>query len=542
MTDVKLAPCTPLIDQTPDPSGIPIDMFLPHMARMTFSSGEFLFRQGDPATEMFYVEQGRIVLPELGKTLGPGDIIGEMGMFCPTNERTVSAVCEDDLVVYRMDREGVLALMDRRPRDVLALIQLAISRFAENLRAETAAKERIQSELRIARDIQVSSLPGDFPAFPDRTEFDLFASMDPAKEIGGDFYDFFFIDDNTLFFAVGDVSGKGVPAALFMMTVKTLLKTEAVRGAAPAELLRAVNNLIWPDNSSLMFVTILCATLNVKTGDVTIGNAGHNPPLVSTPDAGAEFAPAPGSPVLGLARNVTPSEATLTLAPGQAIFLYTDGIPEAVDRKDNFYSDERLRRTLTRLADMDMKAMVNGVRADVKRFARGAPQFDDVTMLAVRFNGQVRRDLAHLTIPADIGALEQLSETIRECAGSLGLGPEKTGDLELIAEEVLANIVNHAYPDRKGTVEIDCSTRDAGELTLEFSDQGTPFDVLAAPDPDLPPDIAERNIGGLGIFLVKRLADDVSYRRENDRNILTITVRPAPSQPTGGSKEPGHAQ
>jgi len=515
--------------QIPDASGIPINMFLPYMKRMTFNRGDSLFRKGDPATAMFYIEEGMIDLPELGIALGPGEIIGEMGMFCPENERTVSAVCRDDLVVYRIDREGVLGLMDRRPRIVLSLVQLAISRFAENLRAETAAHERIQSELRIARDIQTSALPGTFPAFPDRTEFDLFASMDAAKEIGGDFYDFFFIDDDNLFLAVGDVSGKGVPSALFMMTVKTILKSEAVRGAAPVDLLRTVNSLIYPDNSSLMFVTILCATLNVKTGCVTIGNAGHNQPLVTTPGEGAEYVPVPGSPVVGLDENVTPSGATLTLAPGQSLFLYTDGVTEAVDSDDVFYSDERLQGTLARLVDMDMAAMVNGVRADVKQFARGAPQFDDVTMLAVRFNGRTCRYLAHLTLPADIGTLGQLSATIRECANRSGLGQDKTGDLELIAEEVLTNIVNHAYTEQKGTVEIDFKTGTPGELTVEFSDEGPAFDVLAVPDPELSANIAERSIGGLGVFLVKQLADDVAYRRGNGRNILTVTVRRANS-------------
>jgi len=384
MTNTQENTDSPLV---PHEERIPVEKFVPHMTRKTFKKGHVLFKRGDPASGMYYIENGSVRLTEIDKVLGKGNFLGEMGVFCPIHERTVSAVCEEDLTVRTMNEDGVLKMLENEPRDVFPLIQLAIKRFAENLRQQTAAKERMDSELRIARDIQLSSLPNVFPAFPDRFEFDLFASMDPAEEVGGDFYDFFFVDKDTLFMVVGDVSGKGVPAALFMMTVKTLLKGQALEGMHPEKILSAVNNRIFPENSSLMFVTILCAMLNVRTGEVTFGNAGHNPPLVSVGNGNFDFLDLEPSPVLGIAKDSKFTSARLNLGKSGTSFLYTDGVTDASNSRNEFFSEDRLKSALSRRDCSNMKELAGSVRGEVRTFVQGSPQFDDITILAVRFNG-----------------------------------------------------------------------------------------------------------------------------------------------------------
>ncbi|OGV73955.1 MAG: hypothetical protein A3K19_22930 [Lentisphaerae bacterium RIFOXYB12_FULL_65_16] len=523
---------------------IPIERFLPHMERRAFRKGDVLFRQGDPADAMFYIEAGSILLSEIGKGLGPGEVIGEMGLLCPANRRTVSAVCEQDLVAYRMGREGVLAMMDRAPRDVFTLIQLAIGRYSENLRHEANARAQMESELRIAQEIQSSSLPSVATAFPGQTAFSLAADMDPAKEVGGDFYDFFLVDANTVFMAVGDVSGKGVPAALFMMTVKTLLKAEAMSGLPPDEVLRRVNRIVCTGNTTFMFVTVLCATLDLTSGRLMFGNAGHCPPLVRQGGGRFEYLEVPPSLVLGFMPDAVFTSGTLTLQPGDAVFLYTDGVTEATNPGGDFYGDERLRAVLGQGAPFGVADLIADVRGDVRRFVEAAPQSDDVTMLTVCFNGRAESpplpsalaadptqageqgalcDVAHCRMPAEIENISAFHAVVIACATKMGFPSERIGEFELAVEEVLANVARYAYPDASGDVELRCRA-DNRRFILEFSDRGIPFDVLAKPDPELPSDIAKREIGGLGIYLVKQVMDDVNYRRENDRNILTLTA------------------
>lgn len=363
---------------------VAIEPFLPHMTRTTFRKGDELFRADDPATEMYYIESGVLELTEIGKVLGPGHIMGEMGLFCPTNMRTVSALCLEDLVVFRMSRDDVLSMMDSAPHDVLQLIRLAIARFSENLRRETAERERMESELRIAAEIQMSALPA---VFPDHERVELFAVMEPAREVGGDFYDFFMVDDDTLFFAVGDVSGKGVPAALFMMTVKTYLRTEARRGPPPGQVLEAVNRLVYPDNSSMMFVTLLCGTMNLRSGEVQFGSAGHPPPLISVDGRVLDGRPFAGSSVIGFDETITATTGSVTLGPGGFVVLYSDGVTEACNGHDAFYSDERLVRVAQHLTAGSMKSVVGGILSDVISFTGKADRFDDITILAARFRG-----------------------------------------------------------------------------------------------------------------------------------------------------------
>lgn len=252
----------------------------------------------------------------------------------------------------------------------------------------TAAKERIQSELKLATDIQASLLPRIFPPFPDRSEFELFAVMDPAKEVGGDFYDFFFLDDRRICLIIGDVSDKGVPAALYMMVAKTLLKSEALRDADPAKVLERVNSILALDNETSMFVTVFCAILDTETGQLACANAGHLPPLIQKTDGStAHHSFSPGF-VLGPMPDITYRTENITLQPGELFLLYTDGVTEAVNPALEEYGEQRLLACVSRCPSGSPQQIIHAIRAEVQSFANSAPQSDDITMLAIRYIGK----------------------------------------------------------------------------------------------------------------------------------------------------------
>lgn len=284
-------------------------------------------------------------------------------------------------------------------------MQVSLKEHIRNLTEATASRERLESELRIARDIQMGILPKDFTPFPGRREIDLFASLAPAREVGGDFYDFFPCGEDQLCFLVGDVSGKGVPAAFYMAVAKTLLKAEAgaageregtreSRGAGtpdPGRVLARVGEDLAKDNESCMFVTIFCAVLDMRTGGLRYASAGHNPPLLMRAGSGPEYLPSQSEPVAGAMTGVTYTTQALTLVPGDAILLYTDGVTEAMDPDRRLFGEEQLRDLAARLAappaGSDARRLCEGLAAEVHAFARGAEQSDDITMLVLRYLG-----------------------------------------------------------------------------------------------------------------------------------------------------------
>ena len=266
------------------------------------------------------------------------------------------------------------------------VMQGALKKYIADLTETTAAKERIQGELKLATDIQASLLPRVFPPFPDRSEFDIFASMDPAKEVGGDFYDFFFVDDDHLCFLIADVADKGVPAALYMMVAKTLLKTEGQRLGAPDRILESVNEILAADNERCMFASVLCAILDARTGELRFANAGHNPPLLAAA-AGARYLPVKAGVMLGPMPGARYETERITLEPGDTFFLYTDGVTEARNRQGAPFGEAALLDALRYAGHVAPDTMIRAVRDAVRAHAEGAPQSDDVTMLAVTYRG-----------------------------------------------------------------------------------------------------------------------------------------------------------
>ena len=237
-----------------------------------------------------------------------------------------------------------------------------------------------------AKEIQESSLPAAFPAFPDYVkQFDIYALMDPAKEVGGDFYDFYIIDKETLVFTVADVSGKGIPASLFMMRAKTTIKTYAEGGLAVADILTNANFQLCEGNDADMFVTAWIGFLNIRTGELKYSNAGHNKPLIRKANGNFEYLSGPVGFVLGGMEGIVYKEQSLQMEPGDEIFIYTDGVVEATNKQKELYSDERLKVVLNVHKDEDVQNLCLSVRKDVDDFYNGAEQFDDITELCVKF-------------------------------------------------------------------------------------------------------------------------------------------------------------
>ncbi len=273
-----------------------------------------------------------------------------------------------------------------------ANMKQALKEYIAHLEETTAAKERIESELKIARSIQMSFLPRTFPPFPENDRFEIYAELEPAKEVGGDFYEFFLLGEDKLLFAVGDVSGKGVPAALFMAVTKTLMKGMAEPHLELSRLLERVNVELALENDSMMFVTVFCAVLNFRTGELEFTNAGHNPPVLLKKGQPPQWLKLPQGFLLGAFDDTRYGTSRIVLEPGDMVIAYTDGVTEAMNPDKKLYSDQRLLDTVGTVETRSTQAMVRGVMRSVRRFAAGEPQSDDITILAMQYLGDKGAD------------------------------------------------------------------------------------------------------------------------------------------------------
>jgi sigma-B regulation protein RsbU (phosphoserine phosphatase) len=259
--------------------------------------------------------------------------------------------------------------------------------YIDQVKKVTAEKERIGAELDMASRIQGSQLPRLFPPFPDRKEFSLYASMTPAKEVGGDFYDFFMIDDDHMGFVMADVSGKGVPAALLMMVSRVLIKSTMQNGKGPAETLKSVNNQLCEGNDADFFVTVWLAVLEISTGKGVAANAGHEHPALRRADGSYDLFVYKHSMPVGVMRDLPFREHEFQLNPGDSFFVYTDGVVEATDADKKLYGSDRMLQALNRNPDAQPEQMLANISQDIDRFVDGAKQFDDITMLCFRYFG-----------------------------------------------------------------------------------------------------------------------------------------------------------
>ncbi|MBT3216743.1 MAG: PP2C family protein-serine/threonine phosphatase [Candidatus Marinimicrobia bacterium] len=340
---------------------------------------------------------------DVAKTLKTANIIDayDDDRFNPefdkkTNYRTKSVLCmpmmnnEGNLVgvvqvLNKKDGES-FGSQDENLLEALS-VQAGVAIQRAQLLVAFVEKQRIQESLKLAADIQMGMLPKNFPAFPDRDDFDLFASIIPAKEVGGDFYDFFLIDEEHLCFVIGDVSGKGVPAALFMAVTKTHVAASTIPGVEPSDILFRANNDLSKDNDQGMFCTIFYGILNTKTGEVHYSNGGHNPPYIVREDGTNEQLDGTEGIALGVMGDMDFGVKTITLEKGDSMYLYTDGVNEAMDAGGNEYSYERLEEYLRSTAGKKSTEIVSGSLDDINSFVGSAEQSDDITVLMVKYTG-----------------------------------------------------------------------------------------------------------------------------------------------------------
>ena len=390
------------------------------------------------------------------------------------------------------------------------------------------AEKRFDEDLLLAKNIQTSVLPSVFPAYPGKKEFDIYATMNAAKEIGGDFYDFYMLGESRLCFVIADVSGKGIPAAMFMMQSKAMLKNYIQTGMNLGNAVTLVNNELCKRNEAGMFLTAFIAIIDISSGTIDYVNAGHNPPLIYRKDSGYEYLKGRSGFILAGMEDIQYKVKTVILKPGEKIFLYTDGVTEANDLEQNMYGEDRLKRTLDLLYDCDAKETLIKIKESIDEFAGEAEQFDDITMLMVDFKGDDDTYLykQELEIIANNDNLDMLLSFLEENLEKAGTSMKFVSQMNIVAEEIFVNICNYAYKAKgvvDGTAWITFEYRkNTHEITLIFTDEGVPFNPLQKADPNISLTAEEREIGGLGIYIVKNIMDEVRYEYVNGRNVFIL--------------------
>ncbi len=422
------------------------------------------------------------------------------------------------------------AMIEKKDRDALmrelTVKNQELQESFDNLRRTTTAKERMESELNIGRDIQMSMLPLEFPPYPHRNEFTVFATLEPAREVGGDFYDFFLVDEDRFCFCVGDVSGKGVPAALFMAVTKTLIKSRATNDFSPASIITHVNDEIADGNDSAMFVTLWLGILDVSSGRLVYTNAGHNPPYLRRASGELVRLDRLHGPVIGALEGLVYGEDEEALARSDHLFLYTDGVTEAMDPQGVLYEEDRLVEVLNSGEFDSVESLVAASTEDVWRFQAEAEQADDVTVLAVRFEGRARgaSDVHVLELEArnTFEEIDTVNEAFETFAETHGLHSKVRRSLKLVFDDLLNNVISYAYnDDEEHVIEIHIELS-SDRIAVRISDDGHPFNPFGRGTPEKGSDVASREIGGLGIHLVESLMDEVSYTRRTNQNVVVL--------------------
>lgn len=382
--------------------------------------------------------------------------------------------------------------------------------------AEAAA--RIDKELEYAKQIQLSALPTNYI---DNDELGINAAMIAAKEVGGDFYDFYKLDDNTLVILVADVSGKGIPAAMFMMTAKTIIKDLAESGLEVNEILQRANDKLCENNESGMFVTAWIGILDIESGVLKYANAGHNPPVVLLESGEFEYLKSRPGFILGGMEGIKYTKNEFTLTRGNRVFLYTDGVTEATNLTEELYGDDRLVDFMNNNKTTPINEVLPSLKGDIDLFVGDAPQFDDITMLMLEYRKKTfTTTQVFKAEDADLTKVLTLFETELE---KYECSLKNTTAICVAIEEIFINICHYAYEEENGECQITLNFNEASrELTIEMVDQGIPFNPLVKQDPDVTLSAEERKIGGLGIYIMKKTMDNVTYRYENDSNILTM--------------------
>lgn len=397
----------------------------------------------------------------------------------------------------------------------------------EALKTTIAEKEKIESELAVAREIQLQLVPGNFPTVAGRKEFDIYASLKPAREVGGDFYDYFFIDRNSLCLVIGDVSGKGVPAALFMAMTKTMIKSAARLLVEPEYILADVNREISRNNPSLTFVTIFLGILDLNTGDLAYTCAGHNPPLFIGEKGNCVLLGDAQCPAIGLDDTFQYMQATVRIGHKEGLLLFTDGVTEAQDSEHRLFTQEALMNTVSLTAGLTPEKRVAAILSRIREFTKNHPLDDDVTLLALTYFSPNRAGgtMETIVLKNDISEMGRIIDATTQLTDSVSCPPVVVHDITLAVEEIFSNIVFYGFGDGLDHDIILHMAVEGNALILTLQDEGIPFNPLNVHIGNRDKPLEERDKGGMGILLAKNLMDKMEYRRERGKNILRMEKR-----------------
>lgn len=377
-----------------------------------------------------------------------------------------------------------------------------------------------ETELNVARNIQEGILSTDFP---DNGSYAVYAEMSAATQVGGDFYDYFLIDETHLAIVMGDVSGHGMAAAMFMTLAKTLIKVYALAGNSTDKVLINTNRYLAQSNPAKFFVTCWMGILDLSSGMLSYVNAGHNFPVIIRAGKGPEFLKGKPNFVLGRRRLIRYEEKHLRLSPGDKLLLYTDGVTEAQAADETFFGDERLMKVMEETKDKTPKEIVDALSGAVNEFENSGSQYDDETVLALHFKDHLQPEPPESkTFFLTKQTFDSVTDYIAERCTSYGCGEETVSKIVLATSEILANIDSYAY-ENGGEVEIQTKCRDR-RMTVVFIDSGRQFDPLQVAQPDVTQPLSKRKPGGLGVFIVKKLTSATEYAYKNGKNILTIHI------------------
>ncbi len=429
---------------------------------------------------------------------------------------------------FRNDFEFLLEAYKKLLKTSSRLIRMSDRNEMKLKTAEEAlsrANERMESELNVGREIQMKMVPFNFDVYKNRKEFSIYAILEPAREVGGDFYDFFFIDEEWFCINIGDVSGKGVPAALFMAVTKTMIKTRAADDHSPASIITHVNDELSADNPSCMFVTVFVGLLNIKTGEFLYTNAGHNPPYIRRKSGKIDAMDQRHGPVIGAMGDLAYREHKIILNQGDRVFMYTDGVTEAMNSRNELYGDPRLFVLLSTMVANGVENLVRNVLDNVMNFTGEADQADDITILAVEFGGESKDEcslVSTITINNRLSEIEAANNKFKNFADQCGISGAVQTRMYLVLDEILNNIISYAYKDlEEHEIEIKFE-RTGRRLVISIADDGTPFNPFSAAQPDTGLAMEDRGVGGLGVHLVRNMMDECSYHRHIDKNLVIL--------------------
>ena len=443
----------------------------------------------------------------------------------------IEIIIPDDELFRDLNNIGrIVGLLMLLGLAMLILIVLYAGRNNKRLIESTARNQSIENELNIARKIQMAMLPNRFPPFSDYPDINAYGEVIPAKEVGGDRFDFC-IRENKLFFCVGDVSGKGVPASIVMAMTRSIFRSFSSYLNSPAQIVTQMNDsLSGEGNDQSMFVTLFLGVLDLATGELKYCNAGHNAPVqLSTVNCQLSTINCVPNLPLGVLSGFAYQEQESKMEIGDTLFLYTDGLTEAENSTHEQFGEQRMGERLSVIGERTPREIIEAMQQAVAEFVGDAEQSDDLTMFAIRLlnksqitNHQSPMPEGHysLVMRNDIQQIPTLAEWLE----MIGLPQELNMPINLALEEAVSNVMLYAYPGKSGQVLVECDKKEK-QLIFTISDSGVPFDPTKQEEPDVTQSAEERPIGGLGIFLVRQIMDDIRYERKDNKNILTLTKR-----------------